>query len=89
MDLDLGANLSTTEIFRAAESRPYLSLWVLSIVTVLIFWYNYGANPLSKVPLVTEKTIWGINRKKAKELFVLDARGVVDRGFKKVFINWL
>jgi hypothetical protein len=85
MDFDLGKNLSTAEILRVAESRPYVSLlWVMSIITVLIFWYMRDVNPLSKVPLVTEKSFWDISGKKAKERFALNARGVVERGFKQV-----
>lgn len=82
MDFDLGKHLSTTEI---SESRPYVSLlWVTSIITVLLFWYVRDVNPLSKVPLVTEKSFWDISGKKAKESFAANARGVVERGFKQV-----
>lgn len=85
MDLDLGKILSTTDIFRVAESPPYMSLlWVASIITVLLLCYMRDVNPLSKVPLVTEKSFWDIGGKKAKESFAINARGVVERGFKQV-----
>ena len=90
VDFDLGKNLSTTVILRVAESRPYVSLlWATSIITVLLFWYVRDVNPLSKVPLVTEKSLWDIGGKKAKEGFAVNARGVVERGFKQVcMLHW-
>lgn len=85
MDFDLGKDLSTADILRVAESRPYMSIVsVTSIITVLLLWYVRNVNPLSKVPLVTEKSFWDVGAKKAKENFAVNARGVVERGFKKV-----
>jgi hypothetical protein len=85
MDFDLSKILSTTEILRVVESRSYLSLlWATSIITVLIFWYARDVNPLSKVPLVTEKSFWDVSGKKAKESFAANAREVISQGFKQV-----
>jgi hypothetical protein len=91
MGFDLGINLSTTEILRVAESQPYRSLllWVTSIITVLLFWGARNWYRLSQFPLVSEKSLWDISGTKEKESFTVDARGVVERGFKKVCMpNW-
>lgn len=85
MNLHLGENLSTTEAL--PETRPYVSLVLLitSIITVLLFFYvREDKNPLSNVPLVTEKSFWDISGKKARESFVANARAVVRQGFEKV-----
>ena len=83
MGLDLGMNLSSTEILRVAESRPYV-LWMTSIITLLLFWSVRDWNRLSKFPLITEKSLWDISGTKAKESFKVNARGEVERGFKQV-----
>lgn len=85
LDIESVKILSTREILRVAESRPYVSLiWLTSIVTVLLFWYARDVNPLSKIPLVTEPSFWDLGAKKAKERFAANARGVLERGFKQV-----
>lgn len=86
---DLGRNLSTTGSLRVAESLSSMWLvWLVSICTGLILWYMRDANPLPKVPLITIKSLWDISGKKARERFALNARGVIEEGFKQVWLDW-
>ncbi|KAJ4303026.1 hypothetical protein N0V90_001917 [Kalmusia sp. IMI 367209] len=92
MDFDFGRNLSwaknqsyTAEILQAAESRPYSSLaWATSFIVVLFFWFIRDVSTLSHIPMVTQKSVWDLSGKKAKEHWMVNCRGVVKEGFKKV-----
>lgn len=85
MDLHVHENLSTTDSFETAETHPYISIAILVASIIAMVVTSYGRkHPLSKVPLVTEKSFWDFTGKKARDIFAADARAVIKQGFAKV-----
>jgi hypothetical protein len=85
MDFEFGEKWSSMKLLRAAEARPYFTfLSAMSIITVLLYLALREVKPLSQIPLVTQKSFWDISGKKAKEDFMVNCRGVIERGFESV-----
>jgi hypothetical protein len=85
MDFEFGEKWSSTKLLRAAEARPYFTfLSAMSIIAVLLYLAFREVKPLSQIPLVTQKSFWDISGKKAKEDFMVNCRGVIERGFESV-----
>ena len=86
VDVDLGALPSVTDLLRVLEAQTFVSLpWITGVIAVLLVLSLYAPSQLSEFPLITEKSFWDISGRKAKESFTVDARGVVERGFKQVY----
>jgi hypothetical protein len=82
---DIGVHLITKELLQTVEANPYASLlWVTGVITFLFYWRVRDWYRLSKFPLLTKKSIWDVSGTKAKIPFTVNARAVVESGFKKV-----